>query len=116
MAKISRVPEEGRGGRTEGLALDLTAPPGLGSGGVSWSPDVISILTKLAEYRTIGEALFLERYASGRRPKAHYFLYEGRYYPVKAVWAAAHKPSIHTRTFRTGEALAGLAALGFLVE
>jgi len=35
---------------------------------------------------------------------------------VKAVWAAAHRPPIHTRTFRTPEALAGLAALGFLLE
>jgi hypothetical protein len=116
MGKIGRVPELRRSGPTATWARDPTAPAGLGLDEVSSSPHVKSVLAKLAEYRTIGEALFLNRYASGRRPKAHYFVYEGRHYPVKAVWAAAHKPPTHTRTFRTSEALAGLAALGFLVE
>src|SRR5215211_6170307 len=98
MPKVSRVSP---GGSTERLAVDPTAPVGLRFGGVSPLPDVISVLTRLAEYRAIGEDLFLARYASGRRPKANYLVYEGRYYPVKAVWAAAHKPPIHTRTFRT---------------
>jgi len=110
MAKLSGVPEQGRS------ELVPAAPMALPYDGHSSSPDVISVITKLAEYRTIGEALFLERYASGRRPKARYFTYEGRLYPAKAVWGAAHKPPIPTRTFRTGEALAGLAVLGFLVE
>jgi len=115
MAKITGEPEEAPNEATGRLA-DSRAPLGLGVGDVTSSPHVISVLTKLAEYRAIGEALFLERYASGRRPKAHYLVYEGRHYPVKAVWAAAHNPPIHTRTFRTAEALAGLAGLGFLVD
>ena len=115
MAKLTRATEEGPNEPTRSLA-DSTAPLTHGVGDVTWSPHVISVLTKLAEYRAIGEALFLERYASGRRPKAHYLVYEGRHYPVKAVWAAAHNPPIHTRTFRTAEALAGLAGLGFLVD
>jgi len=78
-------------------------------------PDILSVLHRLAEYRAIGDSLFLQRYASGRKPKAHYFAYEGRLYPVKAVWAAAHNPPIQTRTFRTTEALKGLQRLGFLL-
>ena len=116
MAQVSRVPKQHPSGPTESLGLDSTALVGLRLGGLSPFPDVNSVLTRLAEYRAIGEDLFLSRYASGRKPKAHYFVYEGRHYPVKAVWAAAHNPPIHTRTFRTGEALSGLAALGFLVE
>src|SRR5215204_812478 len=115
MAKITGEPEEAPNEATGRLA-DSRAPLGVGVGDVTSSPHVISVLTKLAEYRAIGEDLFLCRYASGRRPKAHYFVYEGRHYPVKAVWAAAHDPPIHTRTFRTGAVLSGLAALGFLVE
>jgi hypothetical protein len=36
-------------------------------------------------------------------------------YPVKAVWAAAHNPPIHTKTLSTSEALKGLERLGFLL-
>jgi hypothetical protein len=113
---MSRVPERRPSAPTEPSGLNSTGLSGVPIGRVSPFPDVNSVLTRLAEYRAIGEDLFLCRYASGRRPKAHYFVYEGRQYPVKAVWAAAHNPPIHSRTFRTGEALAGLAALGFLVE
>jgi hypothetical protein len=115
MSKV-RFPESHEIERAQSLSLGGEKPTTLSSGVDSPFPDVISCLAKLAEYRAIGEDLFLARYASGRKPKAHYFAYGGRQYPVKAIWAAAHKPPIHTRTFRTGEALAGLAALGFLVE
>jgi hypothetical protein len=115
MSKV-RFPELHEIERPQSLSLGGEKLATLSSRVDSPFPDLISLLARLAEYRTIGEDLFLARYASGRKPKAHYFAYAGRQYPVKAVWAAAHKPPIHTRTFRTGEALAGLAALGFLVE
>jgi hypothetical protein len=38
------------------------------------APYVISVLNRLAEYRAIGDSLVLQRYASGRRAKANYFI------------------------------------------
>ncbi|KAA5596727.1 HNH endonuclease [Blastochloris sulfoviridis] len=58
---------------------------------------------------------FINRYASGRNPKAHYLRHEGKLYPLKAIWAAAHNPSIHTRNFKTDVAIRGLSNLGFEV-
>ena len=46
-------------------------------------------------------------------PKAHYLLYNDELYPLKAIWASAHKPAIHTREFNTTDARKGLEALGF---
>jgi hypothetical protein len=76
-------------------------------------PNGASILESVAECEELGEDAFLEKYASGREPRTYYLVYEGKRYPLKAVWAGAHRPTIHTREFNTDEAKRGLAALGF---
>jgi hypothetical protein len=49
----------------------------------------------------------------GHQPRGHYLIHEDKRYPMKAVWAAAHRPTIQTRDFKTGAARRGLMALGF---
>jgi hypothetical protein len=61
----------------------------------------------------LGDEAFLEKYASGHQPLGHYLIHEDKHYPMKAVWAAAHRPAIQTRDFKTGAARRGLKALGF---
>jgi hypothetical protein len=77
------------------------------------APNKTSVLERLDECRRIGEQEFLNQYASGRAPRAHYLIHEGKRYPLKAVWAASHQPPIHTRDFKTGVAQRGLKRLGF---
>src|SRR6266404_7386515 len=76
-------------------------------------PTQTSVLESLEECRRLGDEAFLEKYASGHQPLGHYLIHEHKRYPLKAVWAAAHRPTIHTRNFKTGAARRGLAALGF---
>jgi hypothetical protein len=72
-----------------------------------------SVLERLREYDVIGQREFLDRYSSGRPPRAHYLQYGERLYPLKAVWAAAHRPPVHTRDITALEARRGLEELGF---
>jgi hypothetical protein len=76
-------------------------------------PDEASVRQAIEKCRTIGEQAFLDLHASGRRPQKYYLVHEGRRYPRKAIWAAAHKPPIHTRQFTTEQARKGLERLGF---
>jgi hypothetical protein len=76
-------------------------------------PNHTSVLESLAECQTIGEDVFLEKYASGVKPRAHYVLHGGAQFPLKAIWAAAHRPFVHTREFKTGDARKGLETLSF---
>ena len=76
-------------------------------------PTQTSVLESLEECRRLGDKAFLEKYASGHQPLGHYLIHEDKRYPMKAVWAAAHRPTIQTRDFKTGAARRGLKALGF---
>ena len=76
-------------------------------------PTQTSVLESLEECRRLGDEAFLEKYASGRQPRGHYLIHEEKRYPMKAVRAAAHRPAIQTRDFKTGAARRGLKALGF---
>src|SRR5438034_8278702 len=76
-------------------------------------PTQTSVLESLDECRRLGDEAFLEKYASGRQPRGHYLIHEEKRYPMKAVRAAAHRPAIQTRDFKTGAARRGLKALGF---
>jgi hypothetical protein len=76
-------------------------------------PNSPSVLESFSECKTMGEDAFLEKYASGTRPRAHYVVYEGYHFPLKAIWAASHRPPIRTRDFRTGDARKGLEAMGY---
>jgi predicted restriction endonuclease len=75
-------------------------------------PDRTTVLRRIRECASDADEFF-EKYSSGRTPKAHYLLHKGELYPLKAVWAAAHRPSIHTRDTHTADARRGLRALGF---
>src|SRR5260221_1770957 len=70
-------------------------------------PTQTSVLESLEECRRLGDEAFLEKYASGHQPLGHYLIHEDKHYPMKAVWAAAHRPAIQTRDFKTGK-IAGL--------
>lgn len=72
-----------------------------------------SVLDAMDEYSRIGDAAFLKKYTSGRSPKSHYLEHGSTFYPLKALWAAAHKPPVHARSFITFEARRKLAKLGF---
>jgi hypothetical protein len=93
------------------LMLSATRCIQEGSSG-SMQPNSSTVLQSLAECQTAGEEAFLEKYASGVAPRAHYVLYEGAQFPLKAIWAAAHRPPVHTREFRTGDARRGLESMG----
>ena len=47
-------------------------------------PTRTSVLESLEECRKLGDEAFLEKYASG-------LIHEDKRYPMKAVWAAAHR-------------------------
>ena len=76
-------------------------------------PTQASVLESPEECRRLGDGAFLKKYASGHQPLGHYLIHEDKHYPMKAVWAAAHRPGIQTRDFKTGAARRGLMALGF---
>src|SRR6266702_2439762 len=70
-------------------------------------PTQTSVLESLEECHRLGDEAFHEKYASGHQPLGHYLIHEDKRYPMKAVWAAAHRPTIHTRDFKTGAARRG---------
>lgn len=76
-------------------------------------PTKASVLSAMAKHDRIGYPSFLAEYANHRAPKAHFLRFNRELYPVKALWAAAHRPAIHTRDFNTYHAVRGLKALGF---
>lgn len=76
-------------------------------------PTVASVKQAMREYRRIGPDDFYRIYSNHRRPKSWFVEYKGNVFPVKAVWAAAHRPPAHTRDFQTANARCGLKALGF---
>ena len=76
-------------------------------------PTMKTVLEAIDEFDTIGEDMFLKGYAAGVGPRTHIFVWNGRAYPLKAVWAAAHKPPISPRDFNTKDAVRGLQALDF---
>ena len=75
-------------------------------------PTKKSVRQRIAEFKK-GEQKFLKRYAGGVGSKAHYVVVGGNLYPAKAIWAAAHKPSILPKTFNTRDARNGFRAMGY---
>jgi HNH endonuclease len=52
------------------------------------------VLRVIKEFDTLGDqGKFLEKYGF-RKPKHKYLVFEGKHYPARAVWAAAHKPPL----------------------
>lgn len=78
------------------------------------APTRSSVLQAIKEFSQVGCGAFLDQYSSGRPPKAHYLAIDGKLYPLKAIWAASHKPAVHTSEFNTAVARRGLEMLGFV--
>lgn len=76
-------------------------------------PDEKSVLESLTECRSIGERDFVKKHGGESCPIKYRLFFEERLYPLKAVWAASHRPSIKSKTFNTDGAKRGLAAIGF---
>lgn len=77
------------------------------------APTKETVIRAIEECRRISVAAFLERYANGIKPKRYYVDYRGAYYPLKAVWSAAHTPTILNKNFNTLDANKGLQKIGF---
>ena len=80
-------------------------------------PTQETVLEAITECLRVGEIRFVNRYAAGKRPHAYYLEHETdagtEHLPLKAIWAAAHRPPVRTATFNTDTAKAGLKRLGF---
>lgn len=81
--------------------------------GRDFEPTKTSVLAKIKEYDRLKGDAFLARYARNVPSRSHYLVVNGKPYPLKAVWAAAHTPNIPPREFNTTAAVAGLQKLGF---
>lgn len=68
----------------------------------------------MRECLKIGTEAFLGKYTKGFPPHYMYLRHDGVVYPLKALWAAAHKPAVSARTFNSVQARNGLKKLGFL--
>jgi hypothetical protein len=73
-------------------------------------PTQTSVLESLEECRRLGDEAFLEKYATGHQPLGHYLIHEDKRYPMKAVWAAAHRHS-HAR-FQDRRSTKGVEGIG----
>ena len=76
-----------------------------------------TVLEAIAECLRVGEIRFVNRYADGKRPRSYYLEHDTgagiEHLPLKAIWAAAHRPPVRTATFNTDTAKAGLKRLDF---
>ena len=55
-------------------------------------PNRQTVEEAINECREIGVDGFLEKY-SGGQPRTHYLRHAGDLFPLKAIWAAAHRPT-----------------------
>lgn len=81
--------------------------------GNDFNPTKASVLAKIKEYDRLETDKFLDRYARNVPSRSYYLVVNGKPYPLKAIWAAAHTPNILPREFNTPTAVAGLQKLGF---
>lgn len=71
-----------------------------------------AVLQKISEYREIGQIAFLAKYAKSRGARTTWIAFEGELFPAKAVFAAAHKPTIRPAQFNTSHTYTFASALG----
>lgn len=71
-----------------------------------------TLLQAMDEFREIDEKEFYRRY-NRRRSRSRYLRHDGVDYPVKVLWASAHRPALEGRMQETGAIERQLAALGF---
>jgi hypothetical protein len=72
-----------------------------------------SVLKAMAEFRSIGNEEFLGKYTNGRPPIYMYLRHDGAMYPLKALWAAAHRPAVAASSFNSWQARSRLKHLNF---
>ncbi len=76
-------------------------------------PTKKTILAAINLFNDIKEQAFIDRFATGHKPREFYLQYKGTSIPLKALWAAAHSPPKTTGPFSTNQAKAGFVKLGF---
>lgn len=79
------------------------------------SPTRETVLRAMSEFHEIGTLAFLTRYSEGRVSESRYVNEASVYYPLKALFAAAHTPYARHRHFSSKDAERELSALGFAV-
>ena len=76
-------------------------------------PNEKKVLAAMARCAEVGEAAFVKRVSAGNGWRSHVVVHKERAYPLKAVWADAHDPTVSPRNFNTKDAVQGLQYLGF---
>lgn len=74
------------------------------------------ILDRISEFEIVGEKAFLKKYAAGRGSVTTWIVHKGAEYPIKAIWAAAHRPPIRPRSFKTNDCEPQVRSMGFSVR
>lgn len=74
------------------------------------------ILERISEFELVGEKAFLKKYAAGRGSVTTWIVHEGAEYPIKAIWAAAHRPPIRPRSFKTNDCEPQIQSMGFSIR
>ncbi|OYY75725.1 MAG: hypothetical protein B7Y43_18370 [Sphingomonas sp. 28-62-20] len=62
-----------------------------------------AVMDKVAEYREVGRDAFLAQYAGGVTSRTTWLSVEGELFPAKAIFAAAHVPSVAPKSFNTSD-------------
>jgi HNH endonuclease len=73
---------------------------------------ISAVLSRIQEYRLIGEEAFLREYANGRGAKSTWISYEGELFPSKAIFRAAFLPTKLPSTFQTSDTYVFTRELG----
>lgn len=74
--------------------------------------DVIAVLES---FDAMGQAAFLKKYSKGFGSRTTWIKHRKREYPIKAIWAASHSPTIAPTSFSTHDAKRALKALNFKI-
>ncbi|WP_292344394.1 HNH endonuclease [Mesorhizobium sp.] len=78
-------------------------------------PTVASINKRMAEFRRLELHGFLAKYAKNVPPHHFYVRSDGVNYPMKALWAASHRPPILPRKFKPMIAMSGFDSFGYRI-
>jgi HNH endonuclease len=73
---------------------------------------ISAVLSRIDEYRLVGESAFLHEYANSRGAKSTWISYEGELFPSKAIFRAAFLPVRLPPTFQTSDTYVFARELG----
>jgi hypothetical protein len=73
---------------------------------------ISAVISRIDEYRLIGEEAFLRKYANGRGAKSTWISYEGELFPSKAIFRAAFLPTRLPTSFQTSDTYVFARELG----